>query len=274
MESRFAEAWLVDVSDSARKASTRGLALALLTCCGASSAASGRRSGCTARSDSDDRLCVSGAIDGDSAVLTGTASQPGSAGGSAAAVDEPMCEVARDHEPGPVSSSRESIATRRPPSPSPTSPHSGRHRGSSGWSPTVGWSPDSPRTSTRSSGRSSSRARCSVSRRPSASRRSAITGTTATEPAPSARRRGGTWAALGLREFDATPTSHIYVVEGEYTIRLTIDFRAEYRFAGSAFLPIDGTINLRANDLHITVDGAKTVLVEHDCTADPSGPGC
>jgi hypothetical protein len=86
--------------------------------------------------------------------------------------------------------------------------------------------------------------------------------------------KGGTWAALGLREFDATPTSHIYLVEGEYTIRLTIDFRAEYRFAGSDFLPIEGTINLRANDLYITVDGAKTVLVEHDCVADPSGPGC
>ena len=86
--------------------------------------------------------------------------------------------------------------------------------------------------------------------------------------------KGGTWAALGLREFDPTPTSHVYLDEGDYTIHLTIDFRAEYRFAGSDFLPIDGTINLRANDLHISVDGAKTVLVEHDCTADPFGPGC
>ena len=73
--------------------------------------------------------------------------------------------------------------------------------------------------------------------------------------------KGGTWAALGLREFDPTPTSHVYLVEGEYTIRLTIDFRAEYRFAGSDFLPIDGTINLRANDLHVSrrrrEDGAR-----------------
>jgi hypothetical protein len=86
--------------------------------------------------------------------------------------------------------------------------------------------------------------------------------------------RGGTWAALGLREFDATPTSHVYDREGEYTIRLMIDFRAEYRYAGSEFVPIDGIIDLRANDLQVTVDGAKTVLVEHDCGADPSGPGC
>ena len=86
--------------------------------------------------------------------------------------------------------------------------------------------------------------------------------------------RGGTWAALGLREFDATPTSHVYAREGDYTVRLTIDFRAEYRFAGSGFVPITGVINLRANDLHITAGGAKTVLVEHDCSADPTGPGC
>jgi hypothetical protein len=35
-----------------------------------------------------------------------------------------------------------------------------------------------------------------------------------------------------------------------------------------------GVIPLRANDLHVSVDGAKTVLVEHDCGANPGGPGC
>ena len=86
--------------------------------------------------------------------------------------------------------------------------------------------------------------------------------------------KGATWAALGIPEFGPTPTSHVYVTEGEYTIRLTIDFAAEYRFAGSPYYPIDGVIPLRANDLHVSVDGAKTVLVEHDCAANPSGPGC
>jgi len=86
--------------------------------------------------------------------------------------------------------------------------------------------------------------------------------------------KGGTWNALGLHEFDKTPTSHAYRVEGSYTIRLTIDFTAAYQFAGSPFYPIAGVLPLRANDLHITVDGAKTVLVEHDCAANPSGPGC
>jgi len=86
--------------------------------------------------------------------------------------------------------------------------------------------------------------------------------------------KGGTWAQLGLADFDPTPTSHVYVTEGEYIIRLTIDFRAEYQFGSNAFRPVVGTISLPANDLRVTVTGAKTVLVEHDCVANPSGPGC
>jgi hypothetical protein len=85
---------------------------------------------------------------------------------------------------------------------------------------------------------------------------------------------GATWAAQGLPEFAPTPTSHVYSSEGEYTIRLTVDFRAEYRFGSAAFTRIAGIINLPANDLHVTVTGAKTVLVDQDCGANPGGPGC
>ena len=94
-------------------------------------------------------------------------------------------------------------------------------------------------------------------------------GTTATLPT-----RGGTWHALGLHEFDPTPTSHTYHQPGSYTIRLSIVYRAEYRIAGSPFTPIAGTLTLPANDLHITATGAKTVLVDRDCTQLPRGPGC
>ena len=86
--------------------------------------------------------------------------------------------------------------------------------------------------------------------------------------------KGATWAAQGLRDFDRTATSHVYETEGEYTIRLSIDFHAEYRFGSTGFIPISGTINLPANDLHVTVTGAKTVLVDQDCLANPGGPGC
>jgi hypothetical protein len=85
---------------------------------------------------------------------------------------------------------------------------------------------------------------------------------------------GGTWASQGLHDFDPTATSHVYAAQGEYIIRLTIDFRAEYAFAGGGFVPISGVINLPANDLHVRVTGAKTVLVAHDCIAVPTGPGC
>lgn len=86
--------------------------------------------------------------------------------------------------------------------------------------------------------------------------------------------KGGTWAGLGLREFDATPTSHVYRSPGGYTVRLSIRYRAEYRIGGGAFVPIAGTIVLPANELRITAGGAKTVLVDRDCTVAPRGPGC
>ncbi|QEO10474.1 PKD domain-containing protein [Protaetiibacter larvae] len=86
--------------------------------------------------------------------------------------------------------------------------------------------------------------------------------------------KGGTWRALGLSEFDPTPTSHIYRAPGSYTIRLSIVYRAEYRLEDGPFAPIAGTITLPANELHITAGGAKTVLVDRDCTVAPAGPGC
>lgn len=86
--------------------------------------------------------------------------------------------------------------------------------------------------------------------------------------------RGGTWASQGIAEFDPTPTSHVYTVPGTYYIDLTIGYRAEYSYNGSSFAPIAGTLWLPANRLVATVGAAKTVLVERDCAARPSGPGC
>lgn len=86
--------------------------------------------------------------------------------------------------------------------------------------------------------------------------------------------RGDTWAALGVAEFDATPTSHIFATAGPYLIRLAVSYTAEYRYAGSGWVPIAGQLVLPANDLAITVGGAKTVLVADDCRANPAGAGC
>ena len=86
--------------------------------------------------------------------------------------------------------------------------------------------------------------------------------------------RGATWKSQGIRAFDPTPTSHVYLIPGTYYIDLTIGYRAEYSYDGSTFAPIAGTLWLPANRLVATVGGAKTVLVERDCVANPSGPGC
>ena len=85
---------------------------------------------------------------------------------------------------------------------------------------------------------------------------------------------GGLWAELGIPEFDATPTSHVYAAKGTYTITLTIDYVAEYRLGSGAWVPIAGVLSLPSNPLTITVGSAKTVLVEDDCRVNPSGPGC
>lgn len=86
--------------------------------------------------------------------------------------------------------------------------------------------------------------------------------------------KGNTWAALGLSEFDRTPNSHVYEAAGIYYIDLSIVFRAEYRYAGESFYPIAGTLTIPANRLVAVAGSATTVLVEDDCTRNPSGPGC
>jgi len=85
---------------------------------------------------------------------------------------------------------------------------------------------------------------------------------------------GATWEALGIGEFDQTPTSHAFRTAGTYTVELTIDYAAEYRFGATPWTPIAGTLSLAANPITLTAGDAKTVLVGRDCTVNPAGPGC
>ena len=85
---------------------------------------------------------------------------------------------------------------------------------------------------------------------------------------------GARWAAQGIAEFDPTPTSHIYRVPGSYVINLTVNYRAEYRFAAQPWTTIEGTLPVPANPLTASAGDAKTVLVERECRANPAGPGC
>jgi hypothetical protein len=85
---------------------------------------------------------------------------------------------------------------------------------------------------------------------------------------------GNTWDALRLAEFDPTPSSHRYTTRGTYPITLSIDFAPEYRYDDGGWIVIDGVVSTPANPLTVTTGKIKTVLVAHDCLADPDGPGC
>jgi hypothetical protein len=85
---------------------------------------------------------------------------------------------------------------------------------------------------------------------------------------------GAPWKALGLTSFDPTPTSHRYQREGTFTIDLTIEFSANYRYTTDDWVAIAGTLAVPANRLTTTVGTAKTVLVDRDCLQEPHGPGC
>jgi hypothetical protein len=72
---------------------------------------------------------------------------------------------------------------------------------------------------------------------------------------------GATWASQDIQQFDPTTTSHVYRKAGTYSIDLSIEFGAEYKYASGAWTPVDGTITVPANRLRATAGSAKTVLV-------------
>jgi hypothetical protein len=85
---------------------------------------------------------------------------------------------------------------------------------------------------------------------------------------------GATWAALGLPEFSVTATSHTFGSSGSYAVVVAVVYSAEYRFAGLAWRPVEGTLAISAGPLVVIVGDAQTVLVNRECTANPAGPGC
>jgi hypothetical protein len=85
---------------------------------------------------------------------------------------------------------------------------------------------------------------------------------------------GATWESLGAREFTDTSTSHAYAESGEYTVTLEVELRAEYRFAGSGWRSIAGTLTVPGDPQRVLVGEFDTVLTQGDCRAYPAGPGC
>ncbi len=80
---------------------------------------------------------------------------------------------------------------------------------------------------------------------------------------------GASWAQLGLREFAATGTSHVYEDRGTYEVSPSITYRAWYRFDGSVWVPIAGTSMFRGTPRSILIGRIDTVLVAGDCHQYP-----
>ncbi|MRG59969.1 hypothetical protein GE115_08820 [Agromyces sp. CFH 90414] len=85
---------------------------------------------------------------------------------------------------------------------------------------------------------------------------------------------GATWAQLGAREFSATDTSLVFDERGTFQVQPTVTFTAEYRFNGSVWRTIDGTLDVPAPVRSVLVGEFDTVLVAGDCNERPTGPGC
>ncbi|WP_022888572.1 PKD domain-containing protein [Agromyces italicus] len=85
---------------------------------------------------------------------------------------------------------------------------------------------------------------------------------------------GASWERLGLREFSPTETSHVYAEPGEYTVTLEVALAAEYRFGGSAWQAIAGTLAVAGEPQQVLVGEVDTVLTTDDCRANSAAPGC
>ncbi|GLU88840.1 hypothetical protein Agsp01_10950 [Agromyces sp. NBRC 114283] len=85
---------------------------------------------------------------------------------------------------------------------------------------------------------------------------------------------GHSWNELGLPALSSTDTSLRFEQPGRATVRLSVQYSAEYRFAGSGWRGIPGTLSVEAGELEFLVGTFRTVLTDGDCRANPDGPGC
>jgi hypothetical protein len=92
------------------------------------------------------------------------------------------------------------------------------------------------------------------------------------------RIRSGTpgkpWSALAQAEYTETETSHRYGQRGTYEVRPSVTYSAEYRFDGSAWQGIDGTLDVAGPPRSVRVVTVETRLTRGSCRQYPDDPGC
>lgn len=85
---------------------------------------------------------------------------------------------------------------------------------------------------------------------------------------------GAPWSTIGVPEFSATATSHVFRTAGVHRISLQVVVVADYRIAGGPWIPVAGSLTLPVAGFDVVVASADTVLVDRDCERAPVGPGC
>ncbi len=84
---------------------------------------------------------------------------------------------------------------------------------------------------------------------------------------------GASWAALGLAQFSATPTSHAYAARGTYTASAVIRYGAEVDF-GTGWRPVPGVLEIPTTSGDVQIFEVRTALVDKTCLENPGGVGC
>jgi hypothetical protein len=72
---------------------------------------------------------------------------------------------------------------------------------------------------------------------------------------------GRTWAAWGLRQFQPTPTSHVYERPGSYQLSVRVEYQAEFRFVGGSWQSLSGTVSSTSQTSRIRVLTVSPLLL-------------
>jgi len=77
---------------------------------------------------------------------------------------------------------------------------------------------------------------------------------------------GSAGSSWGSEQFSPTATSHVYRAPGGYSLRLTVSYSVSYRYTGSSFTPVSGTVNQPVGPATVSVLRVTPVLVDHGCS--------
>jgi len=85
---------------------------------------------------------------------------------------------------------------------------------------------------------------------------------------------GSSWARLGVPDYTATPTSHVYGAPGSYCAGVRVVYTAAVNFGTGTWRPVTGAVTSAPAFYDVRVVVVRTGLVQRTCAEDPAGPGC